>query len=188
MRTTVLALAFITLASGTLGAQARNGQARGQGIPPGQMPPAGACRVWYDNVPPGRQPRPTNCRDAEQVAARSRSARVIYGSGTVPRTNGGWWGNQNGRGPGFSRVAYDNGYEDGLSKGREDARDRDGYDPTRHRDYRNATRGYDDDYGSRDQYRNVYRDGFRAGYDVAYRNTRNDTIDQRNARVRRWPF
>ena len=58
-------------------------------------------------------------------------------------------GNPNGRGGRLNGIAYDNGYEDGLSKGREDARDRDGYDPTRHRIYRSADRGYESRYGTR---------------------------------------
>ena len=44
-----------------LSAQGRNGN---QGVPPGQMPPAGMCRIWIDGVPPGRQPRPTDCATA----------------------------------------------------------------------------------------------------------------------------
>ena len=30
-------------------------------VPPGHYPPRGACRVWYEGRPPGRQPRATNC-------------------------------------------------------------------------------------------------------------------------------
>lgn len=59
-------------------AAAAQAQGRGpQRVPPGHLPPAGMCRVWYDNVPPGRQPAPTSCRDAERSAGRN--ARVIYG-------------------------------------------------------------------------------------------------------------
>lgn len=61
---------------------AAQGQGRGRGrearIPSGQMPPAGLCRVWYEGTPPGRQPSPMNCREAERIASRSRNARVIY--------------------------------------------------------------------------------------------------------------
>lgn len=46
-------------------------------IPPGQMPPAGMCRIWIDGVPPGRQPAPTDCQTA--VATRPANARVIFG-------------------------------------------------------------------------------------------------------------
>jgi hypothetical protein len=48
-------------------------------VPPGQLPPAGLCRVWYDGRSNGQQPRPTSCREAEATAARNRNARVIYG-------------------------------------------------------------------------------------------------------------
>lgn len=30
-------------------------------VPRGHYPPAGACRVWFEGRPPGRQPRATNC-------------------------------------------------------------------------------------------------------------------------------
>jgi hypothetical protein len=31
------------------------------GIPPGHMPPPGACRIWYPDRPPGHQPPPGPC-------------------------------------------------------------------------------------------------------------------------------
>ena len=68
--------------------QSRNEIARAQGIPPGQMPPANLCRVWYENRAPGRQPGPTNCRTAESVASRDRNARVIYGEGSYDARSG----------------------------------------------------------------------------------------------------
>lgn len=46
-------------------------------IPPGHRPPAGMCRIWIDNVPPGRQPAPTDCATA--VRTRPANGRVIYG-------------------------------------------------------------------------------------------------------------
>ena len=46
-------------------------------IPPGQMPPAGMCRVWIDGVPPGQQPAPTDCQTA--VATKPANGRVIFG-------------------------------------------------------------------------------------------------------------
>ena len=48
-------------------------------IPPGQRPPAGMCRVWINGVPPGHQPRATDCATAEIRAAQTANARVIYG-------------------------------------------------------------------------------------------------------------
>jgi hypothetical protein len=31
-------------------------------IPPGHLPPAGMCRIWYPGTPPGHQPPPGDCR------------------------------------------------------------------------------------------------------------------------------
>ena len=149
------------------------------------MPPPGSCRVWYDNRPPGQQPRPTNCRDAERVAARDRSARVIYGDRSIQNDgrpypavpysypgsrypNSERYPNSRG-GYAYGNISFDNGYRDGLDKGREDANGRRSYDPNRHSRYRSADHGYDRRYGSKDQYKNVYREGFQAGYDEGYR-------------------
>jgi hypothetical protein len=202
MYKTAATVALVGLFVVPLGAQGRGRNS--QGIPPGQLPPAGQCRVWYEGVPPGRQPRPTSCNEAERIASRDRNARVIYGANT-DRRNDGWWDpNENPRNTGraiprpspypstrypntrgtyrYTSVAFDNGYNDGLDKGREDSRDRDSYDPNRHSRYRSADHGYEKRYGSKDDYRQIYRDGFRAGYDDAFRgsNTRRRDFP--------WPF
>src|SRR3954465_8702636 len=49
-------------------------------IPPGQLPPAGMCRIWIDGVPPGQQPAPTDCQTA--VRTKPANARVIWGDQT----------------------------------------------------------------------------------------------------------
>ena len=59
------------------GRNRKHGQTKS--IPPGHLPPPGECRVWYDGRPPGHQPPPTSCREAERIAARDRTARVVYG-------------------------------------------------------------------------------------------------------------
>jgi hypothetical protein len=192
MRRVAITLAVISVfAAVPLTAQQRPRYDNRQGIPPGQMPPPGQCRVWYEGRPPGQQPRPTNCDDAERIASRNRNARVIYGSSTRGE---GWWGSTDpGRGeryPGrgvYQDVAYRNGYDDGYEKGEEDARDNDRYDPVRHGRYRSADHGYESRYGSKEQYKNVYRDGFRAGYDAGYRdwNVRG-TARRRAGSI--WPF
>ena len=46
-------------------------------VPPGHLPPPGLCRIWIDGVPPGRQPRPTDCATAQRY--RPANARVIHG-------------------------------------------------------------------------------------------------------------
>src|SRR5215210_5184986 len=74
----VATVIMIGLVAAPVAAQGR-GRGRESGVAPGHLPPAGLCRVWYDGRPPGQQPRPTSCREAERVAGRDRYARVIYG-------------------------------------------------------------------------------------------------------------
>jgi hypothetical protein len=186
MRTAAMSLLLIALVAGTSEAQGR-GRGNSQGIPPGQMPRPGECRVWIDGLPPGRQPAPTSCDQAERAASRNRNARVIYGDDAYSNRNGDWRyrdrtygvydrdypntypGNNRNSGYGYNSVPYDNGYRDGLTKGREDAQDRDSFDPVRHSWYRSGDRGYNSRYGTKDSYKLAYRDGFEAGYEQAYR-------------------
>lgn len=63
-------VAFISLAAPASGQD-------GSGIPQGFEPPAGMCRIWIDNVPPGQQPAPTDCITA--VRNRPANGRVIFG-------------------------------------------------------------------------------------------------------------
>jgi hypothetical protein len=203
-RTTVVTFAAVVVAAAGASADAqssarqdrrdRQETARAQGIPPGQMPPANQCRVWYDGRPNGRQPSPTNCDRAEAIASRDANARVIYGENVYwdlgSRANGGpgvWGrpGDDNDRAVGrgrvrdpridgrfdqrFSNPAFGNGYRDGLTKGREDVEDGDSYDVNRHSWYRSATRGYESRLGTRYEYIDRYRRGFEAGYAEGYR-------------------
>jgi|RhiMethySRZTD1v2_1073278.scaffolds.fasta_scaffold06407_4 hypothetical protein len=214
MRTAFIGLILLALAAGTSEAQGNGRNRRNQGIPPGQMPPAGMCRVWYDNLPPGRQPRATNCDQAERLASQSTNARVIYGDDyygtrnndqryrdrtngggvydrTYPNTypNGSTYPNTypNSRNSGtYNSVPYDNGYRDGLEKGREDANDRDSYDPVRHSWYRNGDRGYNSRYGTKDAYKLTYRDGFEAGYEQGYRGVNGYGATSRGYRLPRY--
>ncbi len=194
MRSLAVLTVVCALAASPASAQGRRNS---QGVPPGQLPPAGMCRVWYDGVPPGRQPRPMSCREAERIASRDRDARVIYGDdydndryGNDRYGNGRYddrYGYPDRGGYGYNSAAYDQGYRDGLNKGREDARDRDSFDPVRHKEYRNADRGYNNRYGSKDQYKLAYRDGFERGYEQSYRqNGGRYPSNSRGPRV--WPF
>jgi flagellar biosynthesis/type III secretory pathway protein FliH len=77
-------------------------------------------------------------------------------------------------GRGYREPAVAAGFESGYEKGIEDGRAAERYDPVRHRDYRDAERGYRDAYGARDAYRTNFRSGFRQGYEEGYRaGTRN---------------
>jgi hypothetical protein len=67
-----------------------------------------------------------------------------------------------------SGMAYDRGYREGVQQGEEDGRR--GRDPQWERSstYRDADRGYQDRYGSRDAYRDEFRRGFASGYRSGY--------------------
>ncbi len=64
--------------------------------------------------------------------------------------------------------AYRVGYDTGLEQGRDDARRGRRADYNRHGEYRSADRGYGG-YGSRNDYRQMFRRGFSAGYNDGYR-------------------
>lgn len=91
-----------------------------------------------------------------------------YGQGGYGYPGGGY-GYPGQGGYGYAGPAYSNGVNDGYEKGREDARDRDSYDVRRHKWYREGDRHYRSSYGPRQQYENLYRQGFREGYDRGYR-------------------
>jgi hypothetical protein len=203
MHRLIAVVALIGVITVPLGAQGR-GRGRGaNGVPPGQMPPAGLCRVWYDGRPPGQQPRPMNCDDAERIASRERNARVIYGSDV--RYGGRYEDrrdrrderraerrdrNQDRRGGyGQGSVAFDNGSRDGYTKGQEDVRRNRSFDPVRHDWYQDANRGYNSRYGTREDYRDAYRAGFRTGYEDGYRDYRDGRDRDQGGGVRfPWPF
>jgi len=68
-------LAAVTAVTTTAGAQGRGRNTNG--VPPGQRPPDGMCRVWISGVAVGQQPAPTDCATAR--ANLPANARVIYG-------------------------------------------------------------------------------------------------------------
>lgn len=54
-------------------------------VPPDRVPGHGLCRIWFDDLPPDRQPPPMSCDRAHHVARR-HGGRVIW---TEPRHRGG---------------------------------------------------------------------------------------------------
>ena len=102
----------------------------------------------------GKGRRWTRSADAETAINRQQStpARI---RGNLPRI--------------YQDAAGSKGYESGWDLGLLDGRDGARYDPVRHRDYRDADRGYASSYGSRDGYKTKFRAGFRQGYEDGYR-------------------
>lgn len=95
MKRVSLTLGIAALAAIAAPLSAQGSGRNSQGIPPGQMPPAGMCRIWIDGVPPGRQPRATNCATAQ--ANVPVNGRVIYGDDRIyGNSNGGKYGRNNG--------------------------------------------------------------------------------------------
>lgn len=90
------------------------------------------------------------------------------GSG-YPGGGSGYPGGRSGYPGGYAGPGYQYGFSEGYEKGIEDLRDRDPYEPARHKWYREGDRHYSSRYGSRDAYKNEYRMGFREGYDRAFR-------------------
>jgi hypothetical protein len=86
--TMILAAALVAVTATSAAAQGRGRNTNG--VPPGQRPPDGMCRVWIDGVPPGQQPAPTDCATARlNVPA---NGRLIYGGfpgrkGSTVRSN-----------------------------------------------------------------------------------------------------
>jgi hypothetical protein len=106
--TLTLGIAAFAAISAPLSAQGKGRNSTG--IPPGQMPPAGMCRIWIDGVPPGRQPRPTDCATAQRNVPVN--GRVIYGDNS---RGGGKYGRNGG---------VNNGVYDRNGDGVIDSRDR----------------------------------------------------------------
>jgi flagellar biosynthesis/type III secretory pathway protein FliH len=106
-------------------------------------------------------------RGSGGVYPNTRGGSVYPGQGYGYPGQGGY-GYPGQGGYGYS-PAFSNGVNDGYDKGREDARDRDSFDPLRHKWYREGDRNYRSSYGPRQQYENLYRQGFKEGYERGYR-------------------
>jgi hypothetical protein len=75
----------------------------------------------------------------------------------------------------LQRRAYDNGWSEGVKRGRDDARDGRPVSLDRYKEYRNADKGYRGRDGSKEQYRRAFRQAFQNGYTEAF----NDVSRQR---------
>ena len=98
--------------AGVYGDETTSRGSRNARVPKGHLPPRGMCRVWVDGVPPGHQPAPTSCAQAERDRFRYSNARVIYGDReSFPG---------NGKGKGKLEHAGDDRWDDRILRGDDD--------------------------------------------------------------------
>jgi hypothetical protein len=100
---------------------------------------------------------------------------------------------RNGRYGNVYQIAANQGYQDGLSTGSNDAQRGQSYNPQRSHFYRNGHGGYggygnNGRYGDRYQYQQAYRDGFLRGYDEGFRRYGGYNRGRNNRNYGRWPF
>jgi flagellar biosynthesis/type III secretory pathway protein FliH len=67
------------------------------------------------------------------------------------------------------RLAYDNGYREGVTEGERDARRRDAFNYQDERTWQRADKGYHRSFGDRERYEQSFRVGYSAGYSDGYR-------------------
>jgi hypothetical protein len=83
------------------------------------------------------------------------------------------------------QVARERGYSYGMSVGAADAQRGQSYSPQRSRYWRNATEGYDNDFGNKGQYKQVFRNAFEQGYREGFQRYAYDRRGR--GRWDRWP-
>ena len=82
------------------------------------------------------------------------------------------------------QVAQQRGYSYGMSVGAADAQRGQSYNPQRSRYWRNATEGYDNDFGNKGQYKQVFRNAFEQGYREGFQRF---AYQRRGRWDNRWP-
>jgi len=86
------------------------------------------------------------------------------------RSNDNWRGGYDPYGGGIYRSeAYRFGYEDGSMAARSDIDKRKSYNSSPRGRYEDRDRGYQREYGNKNEYKAEYTNGYRAGYDANYR-------------------
>ena len=66
------------------------------------------------------------------------------------------------------RVAYDNGFREGLKEGEKDGRKHDEFRYQDEKAFQRADKGYHREFGALERYRQSFRNGFSAGYSEGY--------------------
>jgi hypothetical protein len=97
-------------------------------------------------------------RDGYRNGFQAGFRSVNYHPGPYPY---GAWGRGN--------VAFNFGYQDGASVAREDMAKNKPYNPNPRGKYDDEDHGYRGEYGSKDAYRAQYANGYRSGYQAAFR-------------------
>lgn len=69
---------------------------------------------------------------------------------------------------GVERIAYDNGYAEGIEEGQKDGRSRDRFYFQDEGDFKRADKGYSRSFGDKELYRRTFRAGFADGYREGY--------------------
>ncbi len=82
------------------------------------------------------------------------------------------------------QVARERGYSYGMSVGAADAQRNQSFSPQRSRYWKNATEGYDNDFGNKGQYKQVFRNAFEQGYREGYQRY---AYNRRGRWDNRWP-
>ena len=86
------------------------------------------------------------------------------------------------------RVAYDNGFREGLKQGEKDGRKNDQFRYQDEKTFQRADKGYHREFGSVERYRQSFRTGYSAGYSEGYqRYAPNAGYGSRTAAIRRRP-
>ena len=65
-------------------------------------------------------------------------------------------------------LATRNGFQDGANDGLQDRQAGHSSRATKHHSYRQGSRGYEESFGSKDQYKSSYREAYIQGYDKGY--------------------
>jgi hypothetical protein len=131
-----------------------------------------------------------NRRDRDNDDDRDNDRDWRRGNGRKGRGRYGRYG-QSGRG-GYGnynniyQVAQQQGYQDGLYTGSNDAQRGQSYNPQRSHYYRNANSGYNSSYGNRGQYQQAYRQGFLQGYQQGFQQY--GGYNRNGNYSRRWPW
>lgn len=129
--------------------------------------------LGYGNSRMNRNQYRDGFRQGFAIGYREGYERGRYGRGyPASPSYGGYYPGGRGGAYGLNSPAWQNGFSDGYKEGEKDGRRNARFDPLGESRYRKGDHGYRREYGSREQYKNIYRDAFRAGYEQGYRDTR----------------